>query len=218
VQKGDEGTAVSYAEIMKAIEVSSADNVEKIVKKFPAVVPVDEVYLKRKDIAAPKEKPPVKDKESEVPVRTILWTALGIVGGIILFLLVLPGLVLRYYLLRYRNANVDGAKPYWAFRAATYYLHMVGLPRGSQTPMQYAREVVDPILGTSFVGFMNVYLKKKYAKQELNVTEQAVVNSFLHPFLTTARGKISFATRVGGFMNPVRCASFFVMPEEEGEV
>lgn len=217
VQKGDEGTAVSYSDAMKSIAATPSDDAASLIKRFPSVVPIDEVYLKRKDIAAPKEKPPVTEKDAEIPVKKILWTAVGIAAGIVLLLLLLPGLVLRYYLLRYKNAKPGGDKPYWAFRAATYYLHMCGIFRTTHTPMQYAREVVDPMLGTTFTAFMNVYLKKKYAKQTLTANEQQQVNTFLYPFIKTARQKIKFATRLLGFMNPVRCASFFVMPEEVNE-
>lgn len=215
IQKGDEGTAVSYSETMKKLEAQPGENVTALTKRFPATVPVDEVYLKRKDIATPKEQPPTTEKEKEVPIRQIVWTALAIAGSILLILLLLPGLVLQYYLLRHRNAAAAGSKPYWAFRAATYYLHMCGLGRGHLTPMQYARDIVDPRLNTAFTAFMNIYLKKKYAKQPLTTSEEAQVNSFLLPFLKTARGKINISTRLAGFLNPVRCASFFVMPEEE---
>lgn len=215
VQKGDEGTAVSYSEQMKKLELIESESAEQLIKRFPDAVPTDEIYLKRKDIAAQKEKPPVEEKDKEVPVRQIVFTALAVLAGIILLVLLLPGIVLRYYLLRYRNAAPDGAKPYWAFRAATYYLHMCGIFRGTFTPMQYARQVVDPQLGTSLTGFMNIYLKKKYAQQQLTPAEQQQVADFVKPFLAQARSRIKFSTRFIGFLNPVRCASFFVMPEDD---
>lgn len=81
--------------------------------------------------------------------------------------------------------------------------------------MQYAREVVDPLLGTSFTGFMNVYLKKKYAKQPLNASEQQYVTGFLKPFLKTSQSIIKFSKRFGGFLNPLRCAGFFMMPDDD---
>lgn len=215
IQKGDAGTAVSYSETMKKLGPATGESTASVLKRFPAAIPTDEIYLKRNDIAAPKEKPPVNEKDQAIPVKQILWTAIAIAGGILLLLLLLPGVVLRYYLLRYRNADANKDKPYWAFRAATYYLHMCGMVRGTATPMQYAREVVDPEFGTAFAGFMNIYLKKKYAKQSLTAGEQEKVNSFLHPFLNELRNKIKLSTRLSGFLNPVRCASFFVMPEDE---
>ncbi len=114
----------------------------------------------------------------------------------------MPEIILRYFIIRYNNAKADGDKPYWAYKAATYYLHMTGIFRGTRTPMQYARNVVDPQLGTSFTGFMNVYLKKKYAKQTLNTSEQQYVNGFLKPFLQTARKKIKFSKRFFWIFKP----------------
>lgn len=215
MRKGDEGTAVSYSEAMKKLEPVEGESVAALLKRFPEAVPTDEIYLKRKDIAAQKEKPPVPEKEKEVPVKQIIYTALALIGGILLFILLLPSIVLQYYLLRHRNAAADGAKSYWAFRTASYYLHMCGMFRGTLTPMQYARDVVDPQLGTSFAAFMNIYLKKKYAKQQLTPAEQQKVDTFLKPFLSIARSRIKRSARFFGFLNPVRCASFFVMPEDE---
>jgi protein-glutamine gamma-glutamyltransferase len=137
---------------------------------------------------------------------------------LLLIILLLPALIIGYMLLRAKGAKEEGAKSYWTYRAATFYLNQIGLPRGTRTPMQYAREVVDPQLGTNFTSFMNIYLKKKYAKQPLSQQEQEYVSSFLKPFLKTARKKIKYKQRLGGFLNPMRSVSFFVMPEDEKEM
>jgi hypothetical protein len=136
-------------------------------------------------------------------------------GALILVAFLLPEIVLLYFVTRYNHTKADKDKPYWAYRAATYYLHMLGIYRGNSTPMQYARQVVDPQLGTSFAGFMNVYLKQKYAKQALNGREQQYVDEFLHPFIKTVREKIPFKTRFFGQLNPFRMLGFFSMPPEE---
>ncbi len=214
VQKGDEGTAVSYAEALKKIEPAAGERGADVIKSFPVPTPVDEVYLKRKDVVKPKEKQEETAAAKPVSVKNILWLVGGIIAVLIVLLLLLPRIILRYFIARYNGAKPDG-KPYWAYRAATYYLHMTGLFRGQSTPMQYAREVVDPQLGTSLTPFMNVYLKQKYAKQPLTVAEQQYVAGFLRPFLATAGKKMAFKKRFWGFLNPVRSAGFFVMPEEE---
>jgi len=217
VVKGDEGTAVSYAEALKKLEPSAGESGPALIKRFPAPTPMDEVYLKRKELVKPKEKPQLAAQAKEVSLKNIAWTIAGIAGAILLLLLMLPEIILQYFVFRYNNSKPEGDKSYWGYRAATYYLHMTGMFRGASTPMQYAREVVDPALGTSLTGFMNVYLKKKYAKQNLNVAEQQYVSGFLKPFLRTARNKIKFGKRFFGFLNPVRSAGFFVMPEDDNE-
>ena len=215
VQKGDEGTAVSYADALKNQQVSIGESAPAVVRSFPALVPLDEVYMKRRDTLTPKEKQQQEAMAKPVSVQHMLWVASGILGAIILLLLLAPVLVLRYYIARYNRDKADGNKPYWAYRAATYYLHMAGINRGTRTPMQFARDVVDPQLGTTLTAFMNIYLKKKYAKQPLNPNEQQYVNGFLKPFLRTAGRNIKFKKRFWGFLNPIRSAGFFVMPEED---
>ena len=215
IQKGDEGTAVSYAEAMKKTEALPNETGLTIIKKLPSPAPIDEVYLKRKDSEKPKEKQQVPTQVKPFSVRKAAWILAAIVGAFILLLLTLPEMIMIYFITRYKKAKADGNKPYWAYRAATYYLHMAGILRGSRTPMQYARNVVDPQLGTSFTGFMNIYLKKKYAKQALTVPEQQYVNGFLKPFLQTSYKKITFSKRLLGFLNPIRSLSFFMTSEED---
>ena len=89
--------------------------------------------------------------------------------------------------------------------------------RGTRTPMQFAKNIVDPELGTSFTQFMNIYLKLKYAKQPLTAAEQEQVAGFLPLFLTTARKRTVFKKRFFGFLNPMRSAGFFMMPEDEAQ-
>lgn len=217
VQRGDEGTAVSYAEALKKMEPGNGESGQSIAGRFPSPTPIDEVYLKKKEVAKPKEKPEVVPNDKPVTAKQLLWIGAGILAGFLLLLVLLPELVLWYYLLRYRNAKASAGKPYWAFRAATYYLHMCGIYRGTRTPMQFARDVADPALGTSLTQFMNVYLKVKYTRQPLNEREQQYVAGFLKPFLSTVRAKVGFGRRISGFLNPVRCAGFFTMPEDEAE-
>ena len=217
VHKGDEGTAVSYADAMKKIEAAPNETGTALIKRFPALTPIDEVYLKKKDTTAPKEKPPVVEQKKPVSVKHVLWIIAGIAGLIILLLLLLPVSILQYMILRFKNAPRNGNQSYWAYRAASYYLHMTGMNRGTRTPMQFAKNIVDPELGTSFTQFMNIYLKLKYAKQPLTAAEQEQVAGFLPLFLTTARKRTVFKKRFFGFLNPMRSAGFFMMPEDEAQ-
>ena len=180
--------------------------------------PIDEIYLKRKDTDQPKQQSTKPKPPEQASIKSMLWKAVGIVAGLILLLLLLPLLILVYYKIRYQKSKTEGDQAYWAFMAANYYLHLIGMPRGKQTPMQYAREVVDPKLGTTFTGFMNIYLKKKYAKQSLTEQEKGYVSNFLQPFLQTVGKKIPLKQKVLGFMNPIRCAGFFTLPQEEDEI
>ncbi len=215
VRNGEEGTAVSYAEELKKIEAAQGEQAEALLTRLPQALPMDEVYLKRKDTSKAKEQPPLAATEKEVSPWRLFWICISIVGGIILMLLAVPEMVLLYLKNRFSNSKPNKDQPYWAYQTAMYYLHMTGIYRGNKTPMQYARQQVDPKFGTSLTGFMNIYLKTKYAKQPLNEREQQYVGAFLMPFLETVRRQTANKDRIVGFMNPVRMAAFFTQPDEE---
>ncbi|MBS1779984.1 MAG: hypothetical protein JST70_11705 [Bacteroidetes bacterium] len=214
IKKGDEATAVSYAEAMKKLEPGENEKGLSIVKRFPKPAPIDEVYLKRKDTSKPEPPKQAAKPEQPVTIKSILFTIAAIAGAIIILLLAIPTLVWWYYRLRYNNAKGD-VKAYWAYRAAGYYLHMSGIIRGIETPMQYARNTVDPLLGTSFTSFMNIYLKKKYANLPLTQQEQQYISGFLTPFIKTVRKKVKTGTRLKGFLNILRMFGFFMKPQDE---
>lgn len=214
VRQGDSGTAVSYAEALKKIEPNANENATSLIKSLPTPVPVDEVYLMSKEAA--KEKEAAAKKETPQHFRdNVAYITFIITFVILLLLIYMPRFLMWYYLYKYKTADAGKDKPYWAYRAATYYLHMIGMAKGTLTPMQYARKVIDPAYGTDFTGFMNIYLKQKYAKQELNDREKQFVAGFLIPFLLTVRKQTKYWTRRLALKNPVRMASFFTMPEED---
>lgn len=212
IKKGDEATAVSYADAMKRIEPIGNEKGSALVERFPNPVPIDEVYLKRKDTAKPDEKPKATETEKLITIEHILATILWSIAGIILFLLLLPRVVYVYYMVRYRSAK--NHKAYWAYRTASYYLHMCGVTRAAETPMQFAINTVDPLFGSTFTAFMNMYLKQKYAKQPLDAYEQQYVDGFLNPFIKQVKKKIRFSNRLIGWSNTGRMLSFFIKPEE----
>jgi protein-glutamine gamma-glutamyltransferase len=215
VRAGDEGTAVSYAEAFKNMEPSASESAASLIRQFPDPAPVDELYLKKKDLKKPDDQPVAEKIKPRVSWTAVLWTCVSVLGGLLLLAFLMPSIILAYYKVRYDRASAAGNKAYWAYRAATYYLHQTGLPRGTLTPMQYAREKVDPTFGTNFAAFMNVYLKQKYAQQPLTALEQQQVSGFLKPFLNTVRSQIKSGTRFWSFLKPVRTVGFYVMPEEE---
>lgn len=215
VRKGDQGTAVSYDDALKQMSTVAGETGTALAKRLPVPTPIDEVYLKRGDTAPPKEKEQQVAAEKHLTVRDVLLGSLVAILSFIVLLLSIPQWVYRYYVIRHNRAKAAGVQSYWAFRAATYYLHMVGVPRGTLTPMQYARERIDPAFGTSFTVFMNVYLKHKYAKQPLNAVDEDIANNFLADFIPQVRKQVGFWKRYFGFRNTFRCVGFFMLPDEE---
>lgn len=215
IKTGDEGTAVSYAIALKNMKAINGEKGNALAKRLPSPAPIDELYLKRKDTSKPEEKKKAATPEKHMTANELLmW--LGIVlGAILLLLLLTPSMIYRYYVWRHRRADNDSVSAYFAYRAVNFYLHQVGIFRGQQTPMQYAFKTIDPMLGSNYTSFMNVYLKKKYAKQELNNNERQVIQQFLDGFIPKVKQKLPFKQRFAGFINPLRTISFYVQPTDE---
>ena len=215
VKIGDKGTAVSYAAALKNMSVRKNENGNALIKRIPSPAPIDELYLKRIDTSKPDPKQKQEDKKKTISANQILWTFGIILLCILILLLLTPSLIYRYYVYRHKTAKNDGSSAYFAYRAVSFYLHQIGLFRNNQTPMQYASKTIDPLLGTNYVSFMNVYLKKKYANQELTPADKTVLNEFLGKFISKVRAGIPAKERITGFINPLRSISFFVQPEDE---
>ncbi|RYY19052.1 MAG: hypothetical protein EOO04_22770 [Chitinophagaceae bacterium] len=212
VEKGEQATAVSYAEAFK--NMKAGNDPQKLIASFPHPAPIDEVYLKKKDIAKQQEKTKQETTTSPTDWKKVGYALLLIAIICVLLFLLLPALVYTWYYLRHRNAQGNN-KLYWGYRLVSFYLHQSGIYRDRLTPMKYAREVVDPRFGTNFSGFMNIYLKYKYARQPLTSQEQETATSFVSRFIPKVRSQISWGHRLKAFMQPFRTLRFFGSANEE---
>jgi hypothetical protein len=217
IVKGDEATAVSYAEALKLMQAQNNETAEHLAARFPSPAPIDEVYLKRKDVQKKENQAAAKQTEEKISPKDILQTAAIVAGAIILLVLLLPTIIYRYFMYRYTSAKDGKQKSYWGYRTMLYYLHQAGIERGMATPMQFARNTVDPRFGTNMAGYMNIYLKVKYTKQAPTANEQEYVSGFVKPFIAQVRKQVEFRKRFIGFINPSRSIAFFNMPKEDNE-
>lgn len=211
VMPGDTATAISYAEAFKRL-VPRKENGTALIQRFPAPAPIDEVYLKRKK-ATQTEEAPVPAKEQETfSVRAWLPPFLWAAAAIIAIIFLTPAFVYLYFRLCYRYAK-PARKPYHAWRVISFYLHQLGIPRNTLTPLQYAIQVTDPQLDIQLTGFMQLYLKQKYAEEALPAHELDRMNSFLPLFFEKMRQQYTRFERLKAFLQILRTVSFFVEPE-----
>jgi hypothetical protein len=215
VRAGDSITAVSYADAFKSLLPRKGEEAAALLRRFPAPEPVDEVYLRRKPSEIRDEQPAAVRKEEPFSWYRALLIAGGIAAGILALIFLAPSLVLAYYKGRSKYAKTAESKAYWTYRAAGFYLHQLGYLRGRRTPMQYARELVDPALDAGFTGFMNSYLKVKYAGQPLTPAESEQVRAFPARFFSQVRSRIPAGKRFTALLNPLRTVAFFVQPDAE---
>lgn len=213
LKPGDEVMAVSYAEKLR--QYNPEKKVGDLLARLPKPVPTDEVYIR--DFASEKKKEQAEAPDPSVPLRDRLlrWTA--ILLGILLLVLSIPALVYRWYRCRAGSADKPGVRNYHAYRACTLYLHQLGVSRGSQTPWQYARRTVDPRFGTRFADFMALFLKQKYAGQELSTDEQAQLEVLWKPFLQQVKTHYPWHRRFLLFLQVPHFLNYYFLPEETPE-
>lgn len=217
IQNGEAVTVVSYADAFKNMAARNAENGQSLLKRFPNPAPIDEVYVKRTDSLKKEIAPKPEAKVPASSFRSMLIKGISIAVVIVVFFFLWPSILLALYKFRAKTAKASGKKSYWVYRTSMFYLHQLDFNRGKQTPMQYAREVVDPALGTQLSGFMNIYLKEKYAQQELNKREQETVTTFLSTFFGSIHRKLKWNHRAAHFLNPMRAISFFVSTDEDAK-
>src|SRR5690606_6567400 len=102
VQKGDDATAVSYADAIRKMKQISHESGTALSKRLPAPAPIDEVYVKQKDMAPQEQKAPTEEKAQPVSLKQMAVTALWIAVAVIILVFLTPLLIFRYYLLRHK--------------------------------------------------------------------------------------------------------------------
>jgi len=208
VHTGDSATAVSYAEVFKKLLPRKDEGADRLVARFPEPAPIDELYIKKIFSERNTVVPPAPRGHHAVDWKRIVLLCLAYGGSLLLLWFLLPRIILTYYKIRYALARTVGAKAYWAYRCAGYYLHQTGYPRGQVTALQYAADI-DSILHTSFAVFMIPYLKLKYAGQEPDAREAHILSTFLPGFFTQVSSIIPFRRRFACFFRVLRAISFF---------
>lgn len=213
ITKGEQATAVSYAEAFKKIPIQEKEQASSLITRFPSPAPIDEVYLKAKHDEKIVKKSATKPPTKPITIERIILTTLLVLGILAVLLLSLPTLIYHYYLLRFKRASAP-AKPYWGYKTMTFYLHQLGYARNQQTPLQYANRTIDPIFSTTLTTFMNLYLKQKYADNPLSAVELEKTNTLVQPFISKIKSSTKPSKRILSFLNPLQTVGYFVVPEE----
>ena len=91
---------------------------------------------------------------------------------------------------------------------------MVGIIRGNETPLQYATEKVDPLLGTRFGEFMLVYLRLKYGNRNILPGDIDIITSFGKSVVPAAKKKVKWYKRYMKYRNIFNVIRYFRRPEE----
>lgn len=203
--------AVSFAEVFKNLRATPNQKVADIMAAWPEVLPIDEIKIIDPQAQAKEEDN--KQKLTAIPWRSLLlWGSIAL-AALLLLALLTPWLVLRYLMLRYRSAGQPASRAYYAYMASMYYLHQLGYKRGYQSAEQYARQRIDPAMGTQLTEFVRLYQKIKYSKAPLSTGEIKLIDTHIPGFLASVRAHVPTGQRLKAFMKPWVTLSFFSKPD-----
>lgn len=218
IHPGDSLIIVSYKDEAKKIPQPRAGvPIEMQVEAFPSPIIADEIHIrvkekeKKNEDAAKKASPLV---EKKMTWQEIAWIVGKVIAGIILLLFLLPIFYLIYCLLRILLSRDVNAKADTIYHAALYRLHMAGLERETETPLEYAQHKVDPALSAGFEEFMRLYLRLKYSNGKLRDGDEAVINTFGKNIANAINKKYGFIKIAFNYFNLLKASHYFQSPQK----
>lgn len=212
LKKGMEITALSFSEEIKNIIPLDSNSSQEIFSKIPKPAPIDEITIldTEKEKLQKKE---IKKEHKSLSLITLLWISLAVIAGIVLFLLSLPWVIYRWLKFKATKNYKPEQKAYWSYTSAMYLLNQLGFSRENHSPLQFAKQNVDPYFKTGFASFVQVFLKGKYSSQPLTLSEENIVRNFYVPFDKEIRDQIPFKQRFNKFLNFYRTINYFTKPK-----
>ncbi|MDR1593516.1 MAG: transglutaminase-like domain-containing protein [Prevotellaceae bacterium] len=215
IRKGDRGLAISFTHTDDVVKSKNL-SISAVLKKLPSPVPIDEFRLEVKK----EEQKPADDTSTDASKKKAynLWITVIIFVAILFIALIMmlsiPYIIFLMYSRRAKRISNPKKEAYYPYRAATFLMYQMGYFRNELTPLQYAGQVIDRNLGTSFEAFTATYLKIKYANQELTNEDSQRVLTFYTPFEQAIKSKISFRKRLLHFVNIYNTLEFFTKPRQ----
>lgn len=216
IQPGDSIIIVSYKDEAKRIPQPRAGvAIEAQVRAFPSPIIADEIHIRPKPKPEKEDNPagtPVKPKEPSLTWQQIAQLTAQAALVMLIVVLLMPALYLLYRLLRVAMASTPQAKADQVYRAALYRFHMAGLEREGETPLEYARHVVDPALNGDFETFMRTYLRLKYTDGQLRDGDEAIISQFAANAGVSVRKKFGVLATLLNYFNLARASRYFQQP------
>jgi hypothetical protein len=221
IHPGDSLIIVSYKDDAKQIPSPKPGvSIEQQVQGFPLPIIADEIHIQPKTKDKQKRgaaKRKTKTTENPLTIKEILIAAAKVTGSLLVLILLLPLLYLTYRILRVSIARNTLSKADQVYRAALYRLHMAGLERDVETPLDYARTKVDPSLNSNFEEFMRMYLRLKYANGTLREGDPQLINRFANTIGKSILRKTGIVKGIANYFNVFRASRFFQTPNQDNQ-
>ncbi|WP_460220347.1 transglutaminase-like domain-containing protein [Psychroserpens sp. MEBiC05023] len=203
VKLGDTAVMVSFDyKLARIRKKSDSETIENYLKRFPDPITIMEVYVPEIESEGIEEAS--EDKDDSV-VKTLTDWSLYILGLLLLVLLILVCSPICYFWWlskKAKNKTSIVALSKVNYKNAHFVLNQMGIPRGQQTPMAYAKDIVDPKFGTHFEAFIRIYQKLKYSQSELTNEEANLVRNFHADFNQKVFSKFTRSEKFFNFIKP----------------
>ncbi len=202
--------AVSFSEQFKNLPPKENEPWISLLKRMPKPLPIDEIK-----IIAPVSEDKAQAKGSGLAgfswkkAAGYILLTLFVLG---IILLLVPISVFSWYVFKAKRTSPIRQKAYYTYMASMLYLHQLGYKKTDRTPLQFAKEEIDPRFQTHFERFAAVYQKIKYSRQTLTASEEAVIFSQQNEFLTSVKKQLTLKKRFISFLNPATTIEFFTEP------
>jgi hypothetical protein len=222
IQPGDSVIIVSYKDESKNLPKPMAGvAIEKQIERFPSPIIADEIHIRPHE--KEKEKPEVsgrstKPEEKKMTWQEIAWIAGISVGGLIIFIFLLPILYLLYRLARIVLAGNNEAKADQIYFTLLYRLHMAGFEREGETPLEYATNTIDPKLHVDFSDFMRRYLRLKYSNSSLNDEDKEMMTQLNSSVGGALRKQVGVGRVIINYANIFLALRYFQKPINTDQV
>lgn len=212
LKKGMEITALSFSEQIKNISPTDSNSSQEIFSRLPKPAPIDEINILETE-KEKQQKKEIKKEKKPLDLVRLLWISLAVIGGLVLLLLSLPWLIYRWFRYKALQNSDPKQKGYWSYTSAMYLLNQLGFVRNALSPLQFAKQDIDPRFSTNFSDFIQAYLKTKYSTQALTASEENILKSFYSPFDRSVKDQIPFKQRFSKFLNIYRTINYFTKPK-----
>lgn len=203
IQLGDTAVMVSFDYKLGRIRKKYKNEaIEDYMQQFPDLVTIMEVHVPKVEEERLSED---KEEKEDSAIKTITDWSIYILALILLVLFILSLLPICYYWWLSKKAKNNNSIVELSevnYKNAHFILNQMGIPRGYQTPMIYARDIIDPKFGTNFEAFIITYQKLKYSEDELNQEEVDIIQSFHSDFNQKVLSKYSKSEKILNFIKP----------------
>ncbi len=207
IKKGQEIMAISYNTKFETNNTIQTNNQHIIA--LPTPFEPDDIYLKSKNI---KKNIPIKTEP--ISLKQTLGTIIKLIFYIILISLLilfsLPFITLQFYKFAKNKTKWILKKAYYAYQFTRLKLALLGYKTQHETILNFAKNKVDKTLNLNYEKFITVYLKSKYAPDQLNEDDNIYINTYLKYFQQELKKNIKPKENIFSYFKISSYIKFFI--------